>query len=86
MRSRPTRTNGSLVGRKFGRLLVTGVYPERAENRAQLLECVCDCGEHKIVLRPNLLSGNTKSCGCLQRELAAAHLRRVRKPKRATSA
>jgi hypothetical protein len=32
--------------------------------------CLCDCGNERLVTKPNLYSGNTKSCGCLNKELA----------------
>jgi hypothetical protein len=57
------------IGNKYGRLTVI----ERAENtprgEAQWL-CKCDCGNTGIFLGTNLRRGNTKSCGCLQREKA----------------
>lgn len=34
-----------------------------------LWECLCACGSIAIVRSTSLLSGNTKSCGCLQRQL-----------------
>jgi len=33
--------------------------------------CGCDCGGHVVVSTSHFLSGHTKSCGCLQREIAA---------------
>lgn len=30
--------------------------------------CRCKCGNEKIILLPSILSGNTKSCGCLNKE------------------
>jgi hypothetical protein len=30
--------------------------------------CVCTCGEKVLVRTGNLVSGNTRSCGCLPRE------------------
>lgn len=47
---------------------------ERAENSAEgraRWRCKCKCGNETIVLGKHLRSGNTKSCGCLQRERAA---------------
>lgn len=35
------------------------------------LLCRCQCGTEKLVNRSNLVSGKTKSCGCLRRELSA---------------
>lgn len=56
-----------LTGMKFHRLTVI----ERAENdkrgRACWL-CRCECGNLCVVCGKNLLNGNTKSCGCYQRE------------------
>jgi len=39
--------------------------------------CRCDCGTTKIVHGSAIVSGNTRSCGCLAREVKA----RTRKPK-----
>jgi hypothetical protein len=52
----------NLKGKRFGRLLVIDSNYER------LCNCQCDCGNTKIVRRNNLISGNTKSCGCLAKE------------------
>lgn len=57
----------NLIGKRFGRLVVTG----RAENDKSLHSqwyCRCDCGNETIVGARHLLSGNTQSCGCLDRE------------------
>lgn len=32
--------------------------------------CVCDCGKEKSVWSHSLLCGSTRSCGCLQKEVA----------------
>ncbi len=54
-----------LTNRRFGMLTAL----RRVENRGNLVcwECVCDCGNHKIVTAHNLYGGHTKSCGCLQK-------------------
>src|SRR5699024_9102742 len=58
------------IGNSYGYLTVI----ERAENtkdgRAQWL-CKCKCGNQTIVLGKHLRSGNTKSCGCYQKEKTA---------------
>ena len=58
------------IGNVYGYLTVI----ERAENdkegRAQWL-CQCKCGNQVIVRGKALRNGNTKSCGCYQRERAA---------------
>jgi len=30
----------------------------------------CDCGNEKIIIKDNVVKGQTKSCGCLQKEIA----------------
>lgn len=50
------------VGDRFGRILVTAVLPHcKAKG-------VCDCGANWKGCVFNLLSSNTKSCGCLNQE------------------
>lgn len=55
-----------LTGQRFGRLIVIS----RAENRNGDVcwNCVCDCGNKRVVRRTHLVSGDTLSCGCLIRE------------------
>ncbi len=54
-----------LTGQKFGRL--TAIKPVRKPNDGKLYwECLCDCGNTKVILGSNLKSGATKSCGCLR--------------------
>lgn len=48
-----------LIGQKFGKLLVLDEYDNYK------CKCICDCGNISIVSKYNLISGNTKSCGCL---------------------
>jgi hypothetical protein len=65
-----------ITGQKFGRLLVL----RRADNRARLVywHCVCVCGNPTIV-RASSLGKNSRSCGCLQREVATEGIRKRRK-------
>jgi hypothetical protein len=53
-----------LVGKRFGNLLVIERYGSDKYNRAIWL-CLCDCGNQKKINSNHLLTGNTKSCGCL---------------------
>lgn len=59
-----------LVGEKFGRLTVIGF--EGVKDRKSRWKCVCECGLTVVVSGNNLRSGNTKSCGCMKRDAAAA--------------
>jgi len=54
----------SFVGRRFGRLSVTGVAGPGVRGRS-MFHCRCECGIEKVVTLKNLLSGKTQSCGCL---------------------
>ena len=56
-----------LVGRRFGRLSVTG-FSHYGLRRRTYWECLCDCGGRKVVSGSSLLRGTCKSCGCLRRE------------------
>ena len=53
-----------LTGKKFARL-----YVVRQHNGTRKWECRCDCGAVTILPANRLLSGNTKSCGCLKRNV-----------------
>ena len=55
----------SIIGQRFGRLLVESLHPERSANRQTRWVCVCDCGKRKVIVRSSILSGHSRSCGCL---------------------
>ena len=59
-----------ILGQTFGRLTVI----KKAPKRIRLTEwvCRCECGNIVVVAGRSLRNGNTKSCGCLQRERARA--------------
>ena len=54
-------------GSRFGRLTVVDDAGVRW-NRQVVWLCRCDCGKMVSVRRGNLRNGNTRSCGCLNRE------------------
>ena len=65
------------IGNTYGYLTVIERAENTKEGRAQWL-CQCKCGNTTIVLGKRLRSGNTKSCGCYQKERAAqANMERV---------
>jgi hypothetical protein len=58
-----------LSGQRFSRLLVL----ERSEDKKRTAWlCKCDCGNEVIVTSLNLKNGSSNSCGCYQKEKAAA--------------
>lgn len=59
----------NLSGQKFNRLKVIDFNEEISkERRRSFWNCLCDCGNKTIVQSTPLQRGDTKSCGCLQRE------------------
>lgn len=60
-----------LTGQRFGRLVVIGQAGRNRHGQMMWL-CRCDCGKEVVVAGCNLRSGNTQSCGCLNRERVAA--------------
>ncbi len=61
-----------LIGQKFGRLIVLKrMNKDKQGNYCWL--CKCDCKKETIILGSSLRSGNTKSCGCLQKEIVTKH-------------
>lgn len=57
----------NLTGKRFGRLTVISLKSTSSGNT--IWNCKCDCGKEVKVSRNCLTSGNTKSCGCLKKEL-----------------
>lgn len=55
-----------LTGKKFGKLEVIGVHD--TGSRKTYYVCQCDCGNIKVVRADALISGATKSCGCIKKE------------------
>ena len=51
-----------LTGQKFGKLTVQKLA---YTNNKAFWECICDCGNKKIVSTSDLKCGKVKSCGCL---------------------
>lgn len=53
-----------IVGKKFGRLLIVkDIYDNPPK-----VKCVCDCGNKVVLRRNDVMTGHTRSCGCLQKE------------------
>lgn len=63
----------SLVGKRFGRLIVQArnldvPYGKGIESQWY---CLCDCGKTVSVRHSSLIKGHTKSCGCYRKEVTA---------------
>lgn len=59
-----------LTGKQFARLTVVSRAPNNHRPNARWL-CHCVCGKETVVYGCDLVSGHTKSCGCLQPERAS---------------
>ena len=64
-----------LTGQRFGKLTVIGPT-EKRKGTSVVWRCKCDCGKETLVAAGSLVSGNTKSCGCLRFE-ARGKLREI---------
>ena len=63
------------IGRRFGRLTVTGYAGKR--DGMHRWQCVCDCGNETVVGQTLLQTGKTQSCGCLQSETLRDNLKLI---------
>ena len=53
------------IGKKYNKLLVLQ-FSHKIGNKKYYL-CKCDCGNTKKIYKDHILSGHTKSCGCISR-------------------
>jgi hypothetical protein len=60
-----------LTGRTYG-LLTVRCVADRTSNPITWL-CDCACGKKSVIRRGNLVSGNTKSCGCEENKFHTQH-------------
>lgn len=61
----------NLLGQRFGRWTVIEYAPSirtPSGHSRTMWHCLCDCGKEKDVATNDLVSGDSKSCGCLNRE------------------
>ena len=60
-----------ITGQVVGRLTAIKRLDRQTTKREYYWLCKCECGEHTEVRISKLLKGNTRSCGCLARELTS---------------
>lgn len=58
-----------ITGEQFGRFTVLYESKKRNKGRNVYWVCSCVCGNKKDIEGYSLRSGNTKSCGCLHRDM-----------------
>lgn len=57
-----------MIGQVFGRLTVFKQATSAKSGNIRWF-CICDCGSETITYGSHLRNGNTKSCGCLEKEV-----------------
>jgi hypothetical protein len=60
-------------GTIFGKLTIIALVGQTKCGH-NLYNCLCSCGNNKVINKSRLLSGNTKSCGCLRIE----HIQKIK--------
>ena len=65
-----------LINQRFGRLTALKATNKRRKGHI-VWECLCDCGNICFVSAIHLTRCNTKSCGCLYKEIRAEQCRKV---------
>jgi hypothetical protein len=54
-----------MIGKRFNQLVIQS---EGTTKSRKSWNCICDCGGTKEITQSDLVTGNTKSCGCLKRQ------------------
>ena len=67
-----------LTNKIFGRWTVLYKTEKRTSSGAIIWHCICECGNEKDVDGYLLRSGQSKSCGCLQKEIASKNAKKTR--------
>jgi len=70
IKNKGIRTDKDLVGKRFGRLIVTSFSHSNGDSYWNVK---CDCGSDKIVKKGHLKKGETVSCGCFIKEKSTKH-------------
>ena len=60
-----------MAGKRFGRLIV--LNEAYSSNAGIYWNCICGCGNKRSIRGTNLRKGETKSCGCLNKEIVTKH-------------
>lgn len=57
------------VGEKFNRLTIIKEVEPTTKRKGTRVLCICECGKQIETLYESVRRGNTKSCGCYQRDM-----------------
>lgn len=71
------RDEHSLIGQRFGKLLVIKDSGQRTKSGNVIWECLCDCGNIVYVSTSNLQNGSVRSCGCIHTSWGVHRVRQI---------
>lgn len=74
-RKQGIKSRKNLIGKKYGMLTVISDAPKRYGEKGIKYICQCDCGNISFIRSDCLLSGRTKSCGCLSKKISRELMR-----------
>lgn len=67
------KETGLVIGEKYGRWLIIEdmgyLYNKNTGKNRRIVKCQCECGVIKTMVLAVLISGATKSCGCLRKDI-----------------
>ena len=75
-RRKPKTKDEEMINKKFGRLLVLHRDENVNDSKSKWI-CKCDCGNITTVAQSDLVTGNTKSCGCFAKELSKNSIKNI---------
>lgn len=56
------------INKRYGKLVIKSIHYTDGTKTNTKVNCICDCGNNKIISLRTIRRGKTKSCGCLQKE------------------
>lgn len=62
-----------ITGRKFGLLTAIGLHPTERYRKERKWIFHCDCGKEIVLRKCQVISGNTRSCGCMTNYWKSEH-------------
>jgi hypothetical protein len=64
----------SLIGQRFGKLIVESHNSVKSLSGGTRWNCICDCGNKTTIASGNLTTGNSTSCGCVRSKLLSERM------------
>jgi len=68
---------GDIIGKKFGELTVINLSRtkpfEKIKSIKYFYNCICSCGREIEIVRTNIITGHTASCGCKKNRKNSSH-------------